>query len=210
MAMIICPECGKKFSEFASSCPNCGYPTSKIKSDSKKVHVEPETKRTEWYYNIRLNREFLLSRRGIPGIISVLLFACCWYLGCKYNEPYSGTETHLKYLLVVDSIRDGLLFFLLLRPFMLITYVWNLFDNDTSFWSWFLTYKYTSLGEKLSRWFFVIFSTIFLIWLIWEPSVFDFDEVHVPFSLSVTALIVYTYVSEIFYYWQDYKRYNTK
>lgn len=30
MALIICPECGKRFSEFAESCPQCGFPTSEI------------------------------------------------------------------------------------------------------------------------------------------------------------------------------------
>ncbi len=28
MALIVCPECGKKVSSLASSCPDCGYPIS--------------------------------------------------------------------------------------------------------------------------------------------------------------------------------------
>lgn len=35
MALIICPECGKKYSSLAQACPNCGYPTSRSKEDSK-------------------------------------------------------------------------------------------------------------------------------------------------------------------------------
>jgi len=31
MALIICPDCGKEFSEFAKQCPNCGRPTETIK-----------------------------------------------------------------------------------------------------------------------------------------------------------------------------------
>ena len=30
MALIICPECGKQFSDKAAACPNCGCPTSEI------------------------------------------------------------------------------------------------------------------------------------------------------------------------------------
>lgn len=28
MALIVCPECGKRISEYASECPSCGYPVS--------------------------------------------------------------------------------------------------------------------------------------------------------------------------------------
>ncbi len=37
MALIKCPECGKKFSDMAPACPECGCPTNKIKTDSKPV-----------------------------------------------------------------------------------------------------------------------------------------------------------------------------
>ena len=30
MAMIVCPECGKSFSDHASACPNCSCPTEVI------------------------------------------------------------------------------------------------------------------------------------------------------------------------------------
>lgn len=34
MALIICPECGKKFSDRAVACPECGCPTSEISGQS--------------------------------------------------------------------------------------------------------------------------------------------------------------------------------
>ena len=34
MALIICPDCGKEFSNRAIACPNCGFPTSEIVSDN--------------------------------------------------------------------------------------------------------------------------------------------------------------------------------
>lgn len=30
MALIICPECGKKVSDLAKTCPDCGYPIASM------------------------------------------------------------------------------------------------------------------------------------------------------------------------------------
>ena len=35
MALIVCSECGKKFSDKASACPECGCPTSEIIANTK-------------------------------------------------------------------------------------------------------------------------------------------------------------------------------
>ncbi len=35
MALIICPECGKQFSDTAQSCPHCGYRSGKYAGKSK-------------------------------------------------------------------------------------------------------------------------------------------------------------------------------
>ncbi len=35
MALIECPECGKKISEKANACPNCGNPMKRSKSEPK-------------------------------------------------------------------------------------------------------------------------------------------------------------------------------
>lgn len=41
MALIECPECGKKISENAESCPNCGNPMNKKKEiDTAKIDAE--------------------------------------------------------------------------------------------------------------------------------------------------------------------------
>lgn len=37
MSLIICEECGKEFSDKASSCPNCGCPTKSQKNESKLI-----------------------------------------------------------------------------------------------------------------------------------------------------------------------------
>ena len=33
MALIKCPECGKKCSEYAESCVNCGFPFTRLFGD---------------------------------------------------------------------------------------------------------------------------------------------------------------------------------
>ena len=35
MSLIKCPECGKEISEKASSCPNCGCPSSEWNKEVK-------------------------------------------------------------------------------------------------------------------------------------------------------------------------------
>ncbi len=45
MALIFCPECGNKVSEFAATCLNCSYPISNLRNSNfsgakKKVKVE--------------------------------------------------------------------------------------------------------------------------------------------------------------------------
>lgn len=55
MALMICPECGKKVSERAEICPNCGFPVSdylkeqaknekKLKRAAKRAFTEEELK----------------------------------------------------------------------------------------------------------------------------------------------------------------------
>jgi uncharacterized membrane protein YvbJ len=36
MALIKCKECGKEVSSEAKNCPNCGYPITSTKKESKK------------------------------------------------------------------------------------------------------------------------------------------------------------------------------
>lgn len=44
MALIICPECGKKFSDLAVACPECGFPTSEIPNRSNnRISARPNT-----------------------------------------------------------------------------------------------------------------------------------------------------------------------
>lgn len=49
MALIICTECGKKFSDKAACCPECGCPTEVVmkESNSKEIAVKRETNSRE-------------------------------------------------------------------------------------------------------------------------------------------------------------------
>ena len=37
MSLIICPECGKEFSDKAAACPNCGYPINHEDTNEKNI-----------------------------------------------------------------------------------------------------------------------------------------------------------------------------
>lgn len=60
MALILCPECGKKFSDKASACPECGCPMEYILGELKKNETVKTTSTGE-KYNI-LGKEFVLDK----------------------------------------------------------------------------------------------------------------------------------------------------
>lgn len=39
MALISCPECGKEISNYADSCPHCGFPIKKEKEESELFNI---------------------------------------------------------------------------------------------------------------------------------------------------------------------------
>lgn len=47
MALIACPECGKKLSSKASACPNCGYPMELYWKEQKEKAQEAEAQQRE-------------------------------------------------------------------------------------------------------------------------------------------------------------------
>lgn len=57
MALIICSECGKEFSEFSKACPNCGCPTEIILNKYEEIENE-EKSRYEQDILEKKNRKF--------------------------------------------------------------------------------------------------------------------------------------------------------
>ena len=52
MALIGCPECRCRISEFAGSCPNCGYILDIGEADEIKEWEAQERKRAEGKFNL--------------------------------------------------------------------------------------------------------------------------------------------------------------
>ena len=48
MALIKCPECNKKFSEYANECPNCACPTHIVKMN---IEINIQNKKQKLYYD---------------------------------------------------------------------------------------------------------------------------------------------------------------
>ena len=67
MAMIKCVECGKEFSDRASSCPNCGCPTEYILKELESIKCAENHSFTE-KYDI-LGSEFLVTKKLRMSII---------------------------------------------------------------------------------------------------------------------------------------------
>ena len=104
MALIICPECGKEYSDLASACPNCACPTSRpvrtVPSSDVPSHVE--TSRKHGYGSL------------LAVLISVALVAVgAWYiyrvqsynngLSAMYNGEYSAARSYLDGINYKDS-----------------------------------------------------------------------------------------------------------
>ena len=87
MALIVCPECGKEYSDKASACPNCGCPTNAVsvgKYDIEKdIAINREMMRIQElkseYDKIRRIPMFVYSLLQLAGIIlavvSIIEFA---------------------------------------------------------------------------------------------------------------------------------------
>lgn len=56
MAIVICPECNKKVSQYADACPNCGFPINKYMTEHNLSDVNKEFISTicpdHWFYGI--------------------------------------------------------------------------------------------------------------------------------------------------------------
>lgn len=88
MALLICPECGKNVSEYASSCPECGCPISIIKSKQTAAPSPEQIK--EWndlakkcydakdYANAAKYWQLSLAQ---GDAVAQFNLGCCYYMG---------------------------------------------------------------------------------------------------------------------------------
>ena len=78
--MLLCPECNKLVSQFAESCPNCGFPIKKFLDD----------------HNITDPEKFLLCPKCAHGQ-TMQKFCVDPYVKCKYcGEIVVETEEDIK------------------------------------------------------------------------------------------------------------------
>lgn len=92
MALIKCPECGKKISDKASACPNCGCP---VQISTIKVDDEMRTHKDK--------RRFI-----VPFFtISIIIFIICYpFFNTKPNDL---SDSHYKAACKVLEITDDYL-----------------------------------------------------------------------------------------------------
>ncbi|MCR5105483.1 MAG: zinc ribbon domain-containing protein [Eubacterium sp.] len=81
MALIICPECEKKISDKANSCPNCGYPIRELSESSGSFETEQYNKVST------LRREM-----DTPGKDKGIFLSNQETTPIRNNKSYTGTN----------------------------------------------------------------------------------------------------------------------
>lgn len=117
MSLIKCPECGKEISDKAESCPNCGYPISKIKFEQQIDNDNLECKPTEEQIDNIEDEEskgFLSTGRFVIGIISIVFFAIISLQSCAagvYNSiQMNGDKSgSIGFLLAIFMLIAGII-----------------------------------------------------------------------------------------------------
>lgn len=105
MALIVCPNCGKKISDTASVCIHCGSPASPAPKRGQTLYTGlPVSKRTEleteFFYNIEpdctvagtkfANVAFCEKQLKISLSVVYVLFFCAAICGIFNAEIYTG------------------------------------------------------------------------------------------------------------------------
>lgn len=112
MALIKCPECGKKFSEHADFCPNCGYKCSKELYEALKK--DEHTFETSKLKSDKSKNKFFIS--GIALLIlgvGFSLYILFWILMCAFRE-----ESWYWYFIWDDPLALGILILALILIFL--------------------------------------------------------------------------------------------
>lgn len=84
MALIKCPECGKEISDKATSCPNCGCPSTDIE-DAEKINDTTQGILALFLCVLGLIMAFIIND-GILLIIPLIMFIISAILGIKCNN----------------------------------------------------------------------------------------------------------------------------
>ncbi len=92
MALIKCPECGKKISDKAKSCPQCGFPLEELKKANPQT-VEKVTEREE--ANISSEPKSKINIKSMVTLIGALLLGSAIGVGVQfaYNN-YLDSQTY--------------------------------------------------------------------------------------------------------------------
>lgn len=109
MAMIKCTECGKEFSDKASSCPHCGCPIEDVKAamaerelvkKTKKAEKEKKSKQKKEIPQEQKKKEIII--RITAMVVAVVVCSLVWYVGIKVPRDKAFKE----YSKVVVNYQD--------------------------------------------------------------------------------------------------------
>lgn len=173
MALLVCPECGKNVSEFASACPNCACPIEKIKVHKKfdvtKEEVGDESnlcwfcekqKATQYYEHTFVdvqyaNTTMMRKKRELSKAIKV---PCC--SNCKSaldsKSTYGFIFAFLGTILIIVpmdiwlySINPGLLIMGIVFEITFVGALLLVFFYALGEWFWKITHK--TIASRLKK-----------------------------------------------------------
>jgi len=84
MALVSCPECGKKISDQSDSCIGCGYPINPLNFNSRSVKINPKHQQGRKSKGAACGLAFFLGGIGLHKFyleqpFQGLLYLCfCW------------------------------------------------------------------------------------------------------------------------------------
>lgn len=126
MALIPCPECGRKISDAAPSCPQCGHPMKKESLDSPLTAVGSGLETSYWRLGAFLVVSGILSGLVFVSINAGLLgegtfaqnFALGWLPGVLFGLAVATAVQFKPVLILSYSTLTGVIYFLAFHLFM--------------------------------------------------------------------------------------------
>lgn len=90
--LMFCPDCGKKISRSATSCPNCGHPFEQKKKEEKKVILKSGGTKAISYITTLIGYALSFKIFWIGFIIPLAWFLYfCLYVSDKDKDKYDVT-----------------------------------------------------------------------------------------------------------------------
>lgn len=113
MALIKCPECGTRVSNYAPICPSCGYPIQSLMDDSADQSTQSDPTHINQTVTALQNPEIYVPKNEIDKLVRTLYWVVCVIfiviVFSAWNSASSGTQTVLSISVMASLMLGALL-----------------------------------------------------------------------------------------------------